>query len=245
MNESLFTADKTDADILGQNIEDSFKIKEIRDAMGLPEPDPKSSSGENKSLNVELRNGKLFIVLPSHAHSGVYRLNINTKGHKDLLPLNLTGVDGRCSSLFLVITNCNDIQDMTDIFSPDFEWEHAASSLNLTVGMCNNLTSLKGCPKTVNQFTCMYNKKLQGFEGMPQFIDFGLKWDNNPTVTDHRGAIDIKSKTIIPVINLWVEHVILWPLLRENLMNAYKEMDKSCGIAKKIKYIFDKADIKP
>lgn len=244
MNESLFTADRADADILGQNVEDSFKIKEIRDAMGLPEPDPKSSSGENKSLNVELRNGKLFIVLPSHAHSGVYRLNINTKGHKDLLPLNLTGVDGRCSSLFLVITNCNDIQDMADIFSPDFEWEHAASSLNLTIGMCNNLTSLKGCPKTVNQFTCMYNKKLQGFEGMPQFIDLGLKWDNNSIILNHSGSIDMKSKVNSSALEDWIKRVKTEEPTRANLIGIYKELDKSCGIAKMIKYIFDKADIK-
>ena len=93
--------------------------------------------------------------------------------------------------------------DLTAVFTPDCEFEG-----NLSINLCNYLTSLEGCPKKVKNFDCSVNQNLNSIEGAPReckkfgWGDNGVnnkkmpKYDMIPTKENIRKYLKSKSAVI-------------------------------------------------
>jgi hypothetical protein len=82
-----------------------------------------------------------------------------------------------------LILGSSETKNLTWLFTPDCEFEG-----RLVIEWNEFLTSLKGCPKKVDCFECVYNDKLNSLQGAPQ-------WCNEFTWSDN-GKGDITEKDI-------------------------------------------------
>ena len=239
IRESLFSGGDIDMDSMSKNTEDCLKCEVIKKYGGKD-----MISGY---IDVEVKNGEVYLS-PSELSKKRSRprlLQLNTEQlPKDIFPLNIKQLDGDCYS-FLININTNNIKSLEEIFAPGFKnnltsrRETSKTPLVIIIYGCDNLTSLKGCPKTVRYFSMLYNHNLKNLDGMPQWIDEEIYFSspytgkayqiNSSYVSDLAEELERLHKyDVAPFKKDYFEKDVKF------VKDVYKHLDKNCRVARAI-----------
>lgn len=237
IRESLFSSGDIDIDSMSKNTEDLLKCEAI-----------KKYGGEDMSrgyIDVEVKNGEVYLSLSElpGKHSTVIQLDTEQLP-KDVFPLNIKQLDGECYS-FIINVHTNNIKSLEEIFAPGFKnnlTNHRETSkipLLIIIHGCNNLNSLKGCPKIVRYFSMLYNLNLKNLDGMPRWIDGEMYFSSPYTGKAYQiyssYAQDLAKD--LEGLHKYVNSPRMEDYFEKDVKfvkDIYKHLDKNCRVAKSI-----------
>jgi len=237
IRESLFSGGDIDMDAMSKNIEDLHKCEMI-----------KKYGGEDMSrgyIDIEVKNGEVYLSpseLPGK-HSTVLQLDTEQLP-KDIFPLNIKQLDGDCYS-FIINVHTNNIKSLEEIFAREFKnnltsrRETTKTPLIITIHKCDNLTSLKGCPKIVRYFSMLYNHKLKNLDGMPRWIDeeiyFSSPYTGKAYQINRSYVSDLAEE--LEGLHKYDNTPSMKDCFEEDVKfvkDVYKHLDRNCKVAKDI-----------
>ena len=235
IRESLFSGGDIDMDSMSKNTEDLLKCEVIKKYGGKD-----MISGY---IDVEVKNGEVYLSPSELSKKRPRVLQLETEQlPKDIFPLNIKQLDGDCYS-FVININTSNIKSLEEIFAPGFKnnltsrRETSKTPLVIIIYGCNNLTSLKGCPKTVRSFSILYNYDLKSFKGMPSFICQDLLVETSDFTIDIK-AEDQEHSAIKPRGVVPESHAL------KIAKNIYSMLDPKCGVAKMLKFKIEEMEFR-